>query len=311
MPSSIHPRQSCRTVVQAAEEVVPRGVSGGTRRLGDGIAGNLHVRSNRDGVQIHLAQQGGDLIAAELSPNRIAGGGFAGAVEQPVEAGDGDRVVAFFRAGVSDVVEVEAVHIVVGEDVHADIEGVLLDFRVAGIKRVFTANQEIAVDILEQPIRVQIDHVVGLRRQRVGSVALPYVVGHHPGVDFKVRAGLRVVGLGHQVSQGVVAGADRGAEGFIMRIVEGVAPAADLGHDGVEMPSPRIGDILARVRRRVEIRAPGIGEPGAEFVCRRRCSGQQDKEAKAQGPWLGAEVRKTASVHRKECRPNPRPEASL
>ena len=110
-------------------------------------------------VETELPDEGGDLVAAELEPCGVAGSGCGGAVIEAEESGDGDWVVAPWvgadggvGVGVADVVEVETVYIVAPEEVHGDVERVLLDGGVAWVEGVVGAVPLDPVVALGEPV---------------------------------------------------------------------------------------------------------------------------------------------------------------
>ena len=199
-------------------------------------------------VETELPDEGGDLVAAELEPCGVAGAGCGGAVIEAEESGDGDWVVAPWvgadggvGVGVADVVEVETVDVVAPEEVHGDVERVLLDGGVAWVEGVVGAVPLDPVVALGEPVGVG---AVGMGRLGgQGRLGVPDIEGDDPCVDLeRFRAG---AGFGDEVGERVEGGGGNvGGAGFEAVAVVGVAAFSDLDEEGVAVGGAGVGDEL-------------------------------------------------------------------
>ena len=123
------------------------------------------------------------------------------------------------------------------------------------IEGVFVADDQVAVDVLQQPVRMQIQRM-GRLRGWVGS--LMHMVGHNPRMHIHIGTGICVVGLRNKVCERVERGRDILALRLEFRSVKGIPTTAHLRHNHVHLPGPHIAHHLGNVGRCPQLATPCI-----------------------------------------------------
>lgn len=157
----------------------------------------------------------------------------------------------------------EPVDVVALEEVHGDVEGVLLDGWVAWVEGVVGAVPLDAVVALGEPVGVGAVGVGGLGRER--RLGVPDIEGDDPCVDLeRFRAG---AGFGDEVGERVEGGGGNvGGAGFEAVAVVGVAAFSDLDEEGVAVGGAGVGDELGDLGGGFEAGVEGVDPEAAEFL---------------------------------------------
>ena len=253
------------------------GVVQGSVAPGDESAADLHLGLQLEDAEIDLPDELRHLAAAEVGPGGVAGGGSAGAAGLTVEAFDGGRVVAEVAGagdgfGVADVVEVDAVDVVVLDDVRDDADDMGEGIGVSEVNIV----RDAAGGGVSDPV---------IRAFNVGTVGVPDVIGvlgwgggkpkrrdREPGVDFDA-AGVGAFGEVLKGIEGWGPGAVLG-EGFKGVEVEGIAAEAGLHEDGVGARGGDVVEHLLDFGGRFEAAVEAVGPIGAVLL-------REDRRAKS------------------------------
>jgi len=295
----LHPRQPIlqHAAVGARARKIRR--VGYARRAREHRGRKHHLGFAGDGGKIHLAHQGGDLVAAERRPVRVAGGGPARAVESRIEPRQGGLTVTPQDPGITDIVPVQPVHVVARDNIHGHLENMLLHLWVRGIEvMVLPIGAERARAGPVPPVRMEIQRMVGLGRR---AAPQPSRVGHDPAMNLQPGTVVRVVRLGNQIRQGIEVLRHPNRFGLKIRVVERVRPPPDLHHQRIEMARPRIAYQLRNLRGVIQPRTPAIHPEPAEFPRpsrHRQPNGHDPRHPCAQAlPPANANTMKTGTAH--------------
>src|SRR5689334_19543031 len=121
------------------------------------------------------------------------------------------------------------VDVVTPENIHRDVEGVLLDGRMARVQLIISTIPLCTGAILPEPIGME---VIGMGRLRwCRSLIAPDVVGHQPGMYLDSRRS--VMGSLNQICERIESGGDIRRDGLQTIAVVGVSALTDLHEERI------------------------------------------------------------------------------